>query len=43
MIIDYGRNIPEHLDFKPGNSKKDQKYMKLIEDYKQRTQILHEN
>lgn len=22
MIIDHGKNIPEHLNFQPGNSKK---------------------
>lgn len=33
-IIDYGKNIPEHLNFKPSNNKKDKKYMKLIEKYK---------
>ena len=34
IIIDHGKNIPEHLNFQPGNSKKDQEYMKRIEEYK---------
>ena len=34
MIIDHGKNIPEHLNFQPGNSKKDQEYMKRIEEYR---------
>lgn len=34
MIIDYGKKIPEHLNFKPGNNKKDQQYRRRIEEYK---------
>ncbi len=37
MIIDYGKDIPEHLNFQPGNSKKDQEYMERIEKYKHRS------
>ena len=37
VIIDYGKNIPEHLIFKAGNNPKDQEYMKRIEEYKQHT------
>lgn len=37
MIIDHGKNIPEHLNFQPGNSKKDQEYMERIEKYKHRS------
>lgn len=39
MIIDHGKNIPEHLNFQPGNSKKDQEYMKRIEEYRQEHSI----
>ena len=41
-ILDYGKNIPEHLNFKPGNNKKDQKYMKLIENYKHTKKDIHQ-
>lgn len=37
MIIDHGKNIPEHLNFQLGNSKKDQEYMERIEKYKHRS------
>lgn len=43
MIIDYGKNIPEHLNFKPGKNKKDRKYMKRIEEYKLNKQNAYEN
>lgn len=33
IIEDYGKAIPEHLDFKPGDSKKDRKYRELIDGY----------
>lgn len=37
VIKDYGKAIPEHLDFKSGGSKKDQKYRERIDEYIQRT------
>lgn len=43
MIINHGKNIPEHLNFQPGNSKKDQKYMKRIEEYKHNKEKSHED
>lgn len=43
MIIDHGKNIPEHLNFQPGNSKKGQEYMKRIEEYKHNKEKSHED
>ena len=34
IIEDYGKDIPEKLEFKPGNNPKDREYMQLIENYK---------
>ena len=43
IIIDHGKNIPEHLNFQPGNSKKGQEYMKRIEEYKHNKEKSHED